>query len=77
MNRSEPGTYLVEVDGESDTFKVIGSKFSSTAIAVLVILAILSAAAIIYSFAQGTLSSEIIVGKAQALKESFMRLIER
>ncbi len=77
INRSKPGTYLVEVDGRSDTFKVMGSQFSPTTIVVLVILAILSAAAIIYSFAQGTLSSEIIVGKARAIKESLMRLIER
>jgi S-layer protein (TIGR01567 family) len=77
MNRSKPGTYLVEVDGRSDTFKVMGSQFSSTAIVVLAILAILSITAVIYSFAQGTLSFDIIIGKAQALKESLMRLIEK
>ena len=77
LNRSKSGTYLVEVDGQSDTFKVTSSLFNPTTIAVLAILAILFAAAIIYSFSQGTLSSEIIVGKAQALKESLRRLIER
>jgi len=77
MNRSKPGTYLVEVDGRSDTFKVMGSQISSTAIVVLAILVILSTTAIIYSFAQGTLSSEIIIGKAQAFKKSLMRLIEK
>ena len=77
LNRSKPGTYLVEVDGRSDTFKVMGSQFSSTAIVVLAILAILSITAVIYSFAQGTLSFDIITGKAQALKESLMRLIEK
>jgi S-layer protein (TIGR01567 family) len=77
LNRSKPGTYLVEVDGRSDTFKVMGSQFSSTAIVVLAILAILSITAVIYSFAQGTLSFDIIIGKAQALKESLMRLIEK
>jgi len=77
LNRSKPGTYLVEVDGRSDTFKVMGSQFSSTTIVVLAILAILSITAVIYSFAQGTLSFDIITGKAQALKESLMRLIEK
>ncbi len=77
LNRSKPGTYLVEVDGRSDTFKVMGSQFSSTAIVVLAILAILSITAVIYSFAQGTLSFDIIIGKAQAFKESIMRLIEK
>jgi S-layer protein (TIGR01567 family) len=75
MNRSKPGTYLVEVDGRSDTFKVIGSQISSTAIVVLAILAILSITAIIYSFAQGTLSFDIIIGKAQAFEQSLRRLI--
>jgi len=77
LNRSKPGTYLVEVDGRSDTFKVMGSQFSSTTIVVLAILAILSITAVIYSFAQGTLSFDTITGKAQALKESLMRLIEK
>jgi len=77
LNRSKPGTYLVEVDGRSDTFKVMGSQFSSTAIVVLAILAILSITAVIYSFAKGTLSFDIIIGKAQAFKESLMRLIEK
>ena len=77
LNRSKPGTYLVEVDGRSDTFKVMGSQISSTAIVVLAILAILSITAVIYSFAQGTLSFDIIIGKAQAFKESLMRLIEK
>ncbi|MBC2698503.1 MAG: hypothetical protein HF976_11485 [ANME-2 cluster archaeon] len=77
MNRSKPGTYLVEVDGRSDTFKVMGSQISSTAIVVLAIIAILSITAVIYSFAQGTLSFDIIIGKAQAFKESLMRLIEK
>ena len=77
LNRSKPGTYLVEVDGQSDSFKVLGSQFSSTTIVALAILAILSVTAIIYSFAQGTLSSGIIMGKAQAFKQSLKRLIER
>ena len=77
LNRSKPGTYLVEVDGRSDTFKVMGSQFNSTAIVVLAILSILSITAVIYSFAQGTLSFDIIIGKAQAFKESIMRLIEK
>jgi len=77
INRSKPGTYLVEIDGRSDTFKVMGSQFSSTAIVILAILVILSATAIIYSFAQGTLSFDIIMAKAQDLKQSLMRLIDR
>ena len=77
LNRSKPGTYLVEVDGQSDTFKVIGNQVSSTAIVVLAILAILGIIAVIYSFAQGKLSSAIIVGKVQALKQSLRRLIEK
>ena len=77
MNRSKPGTYLVEVDGRSDIFKVIGSQISSTAIVVLAILAILSTTAVVYSFAQGTLSFDIIIGKARAFERSLRRLIEK
>jgi len=77
MNRSKPGTYLVEVDGRSDTFKVFGSQISSTAIVVLAILAILSTTAVVYSFAQGTLSFDIIIGKARAFERSLRRLIEK
>jgi S-layer protein (TIGR01567 family) len=77
INRSKPGTYLVEVDGRSDSFKVMGSQFSSTAIVLLAILVILSTTAVIYSFAQGTLSFDIIIGKAQAFEKSLRRLIEK
>jgi PGF-pre-PGF domain-containing protein len=77
MNISKPGTYLVEVDGRSDTSKVIGSQISSTFIVVLAILAILSTTAVVYSFAQGTLSFDIIIGKAQAFERSLRRLIEK
>jgi S-layer protein (TIGR01567 family) len=77
LNRSKPGKYLVEVDGRSDTFNVIGSQMSPIAIIILVILAILTATAVIYSYAQGTLSSEIIIGKARAFEKSLRRLIEK
>jgi S-layer protein (TIGR01567 family) len=77
MNRSKPGTYLVEIDGRSDTFKVVGSQVSSLAIVILAILVILSTTAVIYGFAQGTLSFDIIIGKAQAFERSLRRLIEK
>ena len=77
LNRSKSGTYLVEVDGQSDTFKVTSSLFNPTTIAVLAILAILFAAAIIYSFARGILSFGIIKGKAQGFEESLRRLKEK
>jgi len=63
--------------GGSDTFKVICSQINSTAIVVLAILAILSTTAVVYSFAQGTLSFYIIIGKAQAFKRSLRRLMEK
>jgi len=77
LNRSKSGTYLVEVDEQSDTFKVTSSLFNPTTIAVLAILAILFAAAIIYSFARGILSFGIIKGKAQGFEESLRRLKEK
>jgi S-layer protein (TIGR01567 family) len=77
MNRTKPGTYLVEVDDRSDTFKVRGSQISPLVLIVLAIIAILSITAIIYSFAQGTLSFDIIIGKLQAFGSSLKRLIER
>jgi len=77
MNRSKPGTYLVEVDGRSDTFKVIGSEISPIVVVILAILAILSTTAVIYSYSQGTLSFDLIIGKAQAFERSLRRLIEK
>ncbi len=77
MNRSKPGTYLVEIDGRSDTFKVLGSQISPILVVILAILAILSTTAIAYSFSQGTLSFDIIIGKAQAFERSLRRLIEK
>ena len=49
----------------------------STAIVVLAILAILSTTAVVYSFAQGTLSFDIIIGKARVFERSLRRLIEK
>ena len=77
LNKSKSGTYLVEVDGQSDTFKVTSSLFNPTTIAVLAILAILFAVAIIYSFVRGILSFGILKGKAQGFEESLRRLKEK
>ncbi len=77
MNRSKSGTYLVEVDGRSDTFKVTGLELGSTSIIVLGIIAVLSTTAIVYSISQGTLTLDIIAVKAQAFERMLRHLVEK
>lgn len=77
MNKSKPGTYLVEVDGRSDTFKVLGSQISSSVVIVIAIMVILSTTAVVYSIAQGTLSFDIIATKAHAFEKMLKRLFEK
>ena len=77
MNKSKSGTYLVEVDGRSDTFRVTGLVLSSTGIFVAGIIAILSTTAIIYSISQGTLTMDIISAKVQAFEKMLRHLVEK
>ncbi|MDF1556841.1 MAG: S-layer protein domain-containing protein [ANME-2 cluster archaeon] len=77
MNRSKPGTYLVEVDGRSDSFKVTGFELGSTGVIVIGIIAILSTTAVIYSIAQGTLTMETLASKAQAFEKMLKHLVEK
>jgi len=77
MNKSKSGTYLVEVDGRSDTFRVTGLSLSSTGIFVAGIIAILSVTAIIYSISQGTLTMDVISAKVEAFKQMLRHLVEK
>lgn len=76
-NKTKPGTYRVELNERTGTFKVAGKGMDSTAVIVLGIIAILGTTAIIYSFYQGTLSTDIIVAKLQAFQKYLKQLFEK
>ncbi|MBW6518960.1 MAG: Ig-like domain-containing protein [ANME-2 cluster archaeon] len=77
MNRSKAGTYLVEVDGRSNTFRVKGLQLGSTSLFVGGIIALLSTAAIVYSISQGTLTVDILSAKVQAFEKMLRQLVEK
>ena len=78
VNRSKAGTYEVEIGDRSDSFKVKGNGGIGTiGIAVLGIIGILSAGAVVYSVAQGTLTFETVTAKAQEIEQTIRHLIEK
>ncbi|MBE0523784.1 MAG: S-layer protein [Methanosarcinales archaeon] len=75
VNRSKPGTYRVELNDRTGTFKVAGE--GSITGLVFGIIALFAAIAIIYSIYTGTLTTEVIAAKVEAIKIQLKQLFER
>ncbi|HUW68181.1 MAG TPA: S-layer protein domain-containing protein, partial [Candidatus Nanoarchaeia archaeon] len=76
-NKTKSGTYRVELNEKTGTFKVAGEGLGSITGIVLGIIALLGATAIIYSIYTGTLTTEVIAAKAEAIKIQIKQLFER
>ncbi|MCL7412715.1 MAG: Ig-like domain-containing protein [ANME-2 cluster archaeon] len=77
MNRSKAGTYLVEVDGRTSSFRVKGLELGTTGIFVIGIIALLSIIAIIFGISEGTLTMDMITAKIQAFEKMLRQLVEK
>lgn len=77
MNRSKAGTYLVEVDGRTSSFRVKGLELGTTAFLVAGIIALLSIIAIIFGISEGTLTMDMITAKIQAFEKMLRQLVEK